>query len=58
MMESMAESIDCALAKPSLVKRRRFQMFKIVHHEKWPFTTVDKKSDTCVNSEVCCSLVK
>ena len=54
----MAGSIDYAPAKPSPVKRRRFQAFKKVHHEKWSFTTIDKKGDTCVNSEVCSSVVK
>ena len=44
--------------KPSLVKRRRFQMFKKAYHEKWPCITVDEKSYTCVNSEVCSTVVK
>ena len=56
--ESMAESIDRAPAKLSPVKRRRFQMFKKVHHEKWSFTTVDEKGYTCMNSEVHSSVVK
>ena len=34
-MESMAKSIDCTPAKPSPAKRRCFQTFKKVHHEKW-----------------------
>ena len=33
--ESMAKSIDHAPAKPSPAKRRCFQTFKKVHHEKW-----------------------
>ena len=41
--ESMAESIDRTPAKLSPVKRRHFQMFKKVHHEKWSFATVDVK---------------
>ena len=49
-MESMAESIDHAPVKPSPAKRRRFQMLKKVHHEKWSLATVDQKADTCVNS--------
>ena len=49
--EGMAESIGRAPGKPSPVKRRRFQKFKQVHHEKWSFATVDEKGDTCVNSE-------
>ena len=56
--ESMAESIDHAPAKPSPAKRRCFQTFKKVHHEKWPFAMVDEKGDTCVNSEVCSSVIK
>ena len=56
--ESMAESIDRVPAKPSPAKRRRFQMFKKVHHEKWSFAIIDEKGDTCVNSEVCSSVVK
>ena len=48
--ESMVESIDHAPSEKDT--------FKKAYHEKWPFVTVDKKSDTCVNSEVCCSLVK
>ena len=54
-MESMAKSIDCTPAKPSPAKRRCFQTFKKVHHEKWP---VDEKGDTCMNSEVRSSVVK
>ena len=57
-MESIAESIDRASAKPSLVKRRLFQMFTKVHHEKWSFATIDEKVDTYVNSEVRSSVVK
>ena len=56
--ESMAESIDRAPAKPSLTKRRCFQTFKKVHYEKWSFTTVYEKGDTCMNSEVGNSVVK
>ena len=48
----MAESIDCAPAKPSAAKRRRVQTFKKAYHEKWPFLTIDEKGVTCVNSEV------
>ena len=44
--ESMAKSIDCTHAKPSLVKRRRFQTFKKASHEKWPCITIDEESDT------------
>ena len=54
----MAESIDHAPAKPSPVKRRHFQMFKKAFHEKWPSVTVDKKGDTCVNSEVPSAVVQ
>ena len=54
----MAKSIDHAPAKPSPAKRRCFQTFKKVHHEKWPFAMVDEKGDTCVNSEVCSSVIK
>ena len=54
----MGEVIDRAPAKPSPAKRRRFQMFKKVHHEKWSFTTVDEKGDTYVNSEVHSIVVK
>ena len=54
----MAESIDHAPAKPSPVKRRRFQTFKKAYHEKWPFVTIDEEGDTCVNSEVHSSVVK
>ena len=57
-MESMAESFDRTPAKPSLAKRRRFQTFKKVHHEKRSLATVDEKDDTCVNSEVRSSVVK
>ena len=56
--ESMAESIDHAPAKPSPAKRRHFQTFKKVHHEKWPFVTIDEKGDTCVNSEVHSTVLK
>ena len=48
----MAESIGCAPAKPSPVKRRGFQMFKKAYHEKLPFIPVDKKGDACMNGEV------
>ena len=58
MIESMAESIDHALAESSPVKRRHFQTFKKVHHEKWSFATIDEKGDTCVNSEVHISVVE
>ena len=44
--ESMAESIDCAPAKPSPAKRRRFQMLRKASHEKWPFITIDEEGDT------------
>ena len=54
----MAESTDHATAKRSSMKRRHFQMVKNASHEKWPFVTIDKKGDTCVNSEVCSSVVK
>ena len=57
-MESMAKSIDHAPAKPSQTKRRRFQTFQKVHHEKWSLASVDEKGDTCVNSEVYSSVVK
>ena len=56
--ESMAQSIDRTPAKPSPAKRRCFQTFKKVHHEKWSFATVDMKDDACVNSEVRSSVVK
>ena len=58
MTESVAESIDRAPAKPFPVKRRRFQTFKKVHHEKWSLATIDEKGDTRVNSEVHSSVVK
>ena len=58
LRERMAESIDGAPAKPSPVKRRHFQTFKKASHEKWPFITIDEKGDTCVNSEVCSTVVK
>ena len=54
----MAESIDCAPAKPSPAKRRRFQMVKKAYHEKRPFVIVDEEGDTCVNSEVRSTVVK
>ena len=57
-MKSMAESFDRAPAEPSPMKRRRFQTFKKVHHEKWSSATVDEKGDTCMNSEVRSSVVK
>ena len=56
--ESMDKSIDHTPVKPSPLKRRCFQTFKKVHLEKWSFTTVDEKGDTCVNSEVRSSVVK
>ena len=56
--ESMAKSIDRTPAKPSPAKRVCFQTFKKVHHEKWSVATVYKKGDTCVNFEVCSSVVK
>ena len=58
MTESVAESIDRTPSKPSPAKRRGFQMFKKVQHEKWSFATIDEKGDTCVNSEVRSSVVK
>ena len=54
----MAESFDCAPAKLSPVKRRHFQMFKKVHHEKWSLAAFDEKADTCVKSEGCSSVEK
>ena len=54
----MAKSIDCTPVKPTPAKRRRFQTFKKAYHEKWPFVTIDKKGDTCVNSEVNSTVVK
>ena len=57
LRESMAESIDHAPAKPSPVKRRRFQRFKKVYHERWPFVMIDEEGDTCANSEVCSTVV-
>ena len=54
----MAESFDCAPAKLSPVKKRRFQPFKKAYPEKWPFVTVDEKGDTSVNSEVHSTVVK
>ena len=51
MTESMAESIDRAPAKPSPAKRRCFQTFKKVHHEKWSFASIDEKGDPGVNSD-------
>ena len=52
--ESMADFIDCAPTKPSPAKRRCFQRCKKkkAYHEKWPFVTIGKKDDTCVNFEV------
>ena len=58
LKESMAESVVRASAKPSPTKRRYFQMFMKACHEKWPFSTVDKKGDTFVNSEVHSTVVK
>ena len=52
----MAESIDCAHAKPSSAKRTHFQTK--AYCEKWPFITVDERGDTCVNSELCSSVMK
>ena len=54
----MTESIDRAPAKLSPAERRRFQTFKKAYHEKWPFVTVDKAGDTCMNSEVRSTVVK
>ena len=48
----MAKSVDCALAKPSPAKRRQVQTLTKAYHKEWPFTNVDKKGDTCVNSEI------
>ena len=42
----MAKPIECSPAKPTLVKRRRFQTLKKASHEKWPFVMVDEKGDT------------
>ena len=56
--ESVTESIDHASAKQSPAERRCFQTFKKADHEKWPYVTIDGKGDTCVNSEVCCTVVK
>ena len=39
-------------------RRRCFQTFKKAYHEKLPFITVDEKGDTCMNSEVCNTVVK
>ena len=47
--ESMAGSPDGTPAKPSPVKKRRFQMFRKEDREKCPFVTVDEKGDICVN---------
>ena len=33
-------------------------MFKKAYHEKLPFVTIDKKGDTCINSEVNSTVVK
>ena len=54
----MAESTDCASAKPSLAKKRGFQTFKKDCHEKWPFITIEEKSAACMNSEVHSTVVK
>ena len=54
----MAESIDHAPANLSALKRRHFQMFKKVYHEKWLFVIVDEEGDTSVNSEVRSTVVK
>ena len=48
----MAGSIDWAPAKRPPAKRRCYQTFKKVYHEKWPFVAIDEEGDTCVNSEV------
>ena len=32
-------------------------MFKKVYHEKWPLVTIDKKGDTCMNSEASSTVV-
>ena len=54
----MAESVDRASAKLSSAKRRRFQTFEKICREKKPLVTIDKKGDTCVNSEVPSAVVK
>ena len=56
--ESMTESIDPALVKPSPAKRKRFQTFEKAYHEKWPLVTINEKGDTCTNSIVHSTVVK
>ena len=58
MRESMAESIDCTPSKPSPAKKRHFQTFEKACHEKWPSVIIDEKGDTCMDSEVCSTVVK
>ena len=54
----MAESVDHAPANPSSAKRSCFQTFKKAYLEKWLFLIIEEKGDTCVDSEVHCSVVK
>ena len=58
LRERIAVSIDRAPTEPSPAKRRCFQTFKKASHEKWPFVTIDKKGNSCVNSEVRSTVVK
>ena len=58
LREIMAESIDHAPAKLFPAKKRCFQTFKKAYHEKWPFITVNKEGDACMNPEVCSTVVK
>ena len=54
----MAESIDHTPAKLSPAKRRHFQTFEKACHEKWLSVTIDEKGDTCMDSEVCSTVMK
>ena len=54
----MVKSSDHASVTLSAEKMRHFQMLKKEYCEKCSFVTVDKKGDTCMNSEVCNAVVK
>ena len=61
--ESKAGSADCTSAKLSPAKKRHFQTFKKEYHVKWPafiiVMIVDEKGcNTCMNSEVCSTVLK
>ena len=54
----MVKSSDHASVKLSPEKMRHFQMLKKEYCEKCSFVTVDKKGDTCMNFEICSTVVK